>query len=261
MTQLMTILDDIIATKKQYVTYLKTSDYLNSLQDHSFQAISFKQALTVSSLSLIAEVKKASPSKGLINKNFDPVSLANTYDRLGAAALSVLTDEIYFQGHNDYLMAIKKDVSRPILRKDFMIDPIQIKESSLIGADAVLLIAAILSNNQAQELIDCSREYGLDVLCEVHDSDDLVKVSSLKGIDIIGINNRNLKTFDVDMSTSLLLKKQIDEQFDSVICVAESGYDDVDQLDCLRESGFSAVLIGEGLVKNQFMIEYFNNEA
>ena len=179
----------------------------------------------------------------------------------GASALSVLTDERFFQGHNDYLMAIKNHFRLPVLRKDFMIDPIQIKESSLIGADAILLILSILSVNQAQELIDSARQYDLDILCEVHDGDDLDKLSCLNHIDIIGINNRDLKNFDVDLSRSLTMKQQIDDCFDNVICIAESGYDHVDQLDEVIKAGFVAVLIGEGLVKNLNMINYFNNET
>tara|TARA_B100000427_G_scaffold329821_1_gene348175 strand:- start:7290 stop:8063 length:774 start_codon:yes stop_codon:yes gene_type:complete len=257
----MTILHDIVADKKQYVDYLKTSDYLVSLEHYQFDSVSFKDSLLLKGLSLIAEVKKASPSKGVINSDFDPLVIAKSYMRSGASALSVLTDERFFQGHNDYLMAIKNHFKLPVLRKDFMIDPIQIKESSLIGADAILLIVSILSVNQAQELIDCARQYNLDILCEVHDGDDLDKVSCLNHIDIIGINNRNLKNFDVDLSRSLTMKQQIDDCFDDVICIAESGYDQVDQLDKLIKAGFFAVLIGEGLVKNLNMINYFNNET
>ncbi|RAP26046.1 indole-3-glycerol phosphate synthase TrpC [Candidatus Marinamargulisbacteria bacterium SCGC AG-333-B06] len=256
----MTILDDIIAEKKIYVDYLKSSDYLHSLHDRNFTSFSFKQAIAADGVSLIAEIKKASPSKGVINTQFDHLDLAKTYYNAGASVLSVLTDELFFQGHNSYLMDIKESVSIPILRKDFMIDPVQIEESSLLGADAVLLIAAILSSNQLQELIQCSREYGLASLCEVHDLADMEKLVGLADIDMIGINNRNLKTFDVDVNRALLFKEQFDDQFDKVLWIAESGYDRVKQLQSLEDLGFSAVLIGEGLVKSPFMIDYFKYE-
>tara|TARA_Y100001968_G_scaffold333905_1_gene400863 strand:+ start:8502 stop:9269 length:768 start_codon:yes stop_codon:yes gene_type:complete len=254
----MTLLDDIIIEKKRYVEYLKSSDYLTTLQGHVFNSLSFKEAIQSDDLSLIAEVKKASPSKGLINSNFDHLRLAKYYCDLGASALSVLTDKLFFQGDNAYLMDIKQQVSLPVLRKDFMIDPIQIKESSLIGADAILLIVAVLSQNQAQELIDCSKENDLDILLEIHTIHDLEKALCLKGVDIMGINNRNLNSFDVDLATSLVLKKDVDVRCDRVYCVAESGYESVDELEILEDHGFSAVLIGEGLVKNPNMIDYFN---
>tara|TARA_Y100000591_G_scaffold331090_1_gene363948 strand:- start:229 stop:1002 length:774 start_codon:yes stop_codon:yes gene_type:complete len=256
----MTILDDIISEKKAYIQYLKESDYLKSLPAIKFDFYSFKAALASPLLSLIAEVKKASPSKGVINPNFDPVSLAKHYESLGASALSVLTDQRFFQGSNDYLTAIKQQAKLPVLRKDFIIDPIQIKEAHLIGADAILLIAAILTLNQAQELIDCAKNYKLDILFEVHNDDDLEKASLLRGIDILGVNNRNLKSFEVDAKTSLLLKNKWKTRFNHALWVAESGYDSVDQLKILSENDFSAVLIGEGLVKNVNMINYFNNE-
>ena len=256
----MSILETIVEEKRKVVEFLKTSDYLTSIKSNEFKSYSFKDALNKTQLSLIAEVKKASPSKGVINPNFNHKDLALTYYNSGASALSVLTDERFFQGHNSYLMDIKNQIELPVLRKDFIIDPIQVEESAYMGADAILLIAAILSVQQAQELIDCAQEMQLDILLEIHDFNDFEKILALKSVDIIGINNRNLNSFEVDLNTALVLKKEIIKNFSNVCCVAESGYDCDLQLKKLSEEGFSGVLIGEGLVTNKAMIEYFKNE-
>jgi len=175
---------------------------------------------------LIAEVKKASPSKGIIREDFDPVQIAQTYQDNGANCLSVLTDEPYFQGHDDYFKAIHAAVDLPMLRKDFMIDPYQIAESRALGAGCILIIMAALSDVQAAELYQASKEYNMDVLIEVHNEEELERSLSLKP-EMIGVNNRNLKTLNVDTQTSFDLLNKIPG---SALKVAESGLSDAETI-------------------------------
>ena len=198
---------------------------------------------------IIAEIKKASPSKGLIREDFDVAWLARRYQAGGAAALSVLTDEPFFQGSLHNLEIASKSVSLPCLRKDFTVDTYQILEARAHRADAVLLIAAALTNAELNEFARCARETGLDVLVEVHTRDELARVlDSLgeTGADAIGINNRNLKTFEVRLETALELVGQIPA---SVVRVAESGIGIPEDLARLRSAGFDAFLIGESLMR------------
>ncbi|MCB9989154.1 MAG: indole-3-glycerol phosphate synthase TrpC [Rhodospirillales bacterium] len=194
---------------------------------------------------LIAEVKKASPSKGVIRADFDPVEIATTYEQAGATCLSVLTDEPYFQGHDDYLVAVKAAVKIPVLRKDFMIDPYQIYESRALGADCILLIMAALDDVLAKELYDLTHDLGMDVLVEVHDREELDRAIAL-GADMIGINNRNLKTLDVSLQTSYDLR---DDMPDHVLKIAESGIYTNADLTALHTAGFDAFLVGESLMR------------
>lgn len=197
--------------------------------------------------SIIAEVKKASPSKGIIRKDFDPVAIAQTYEISGAACLSVLTDEPYFKGKDGYLSQIHEAVKLPILRKDFMIDPYQIYESRALGADCILLIMAALGDDQAKELYDLSIDLGMDVLVEVHNKEELVRALELKPR-MIGVNNRNLKTLEVDIQTSHDLAKDV---LGDVILVAESGIATHETIRQLQDSGFEAFLIGESLMREE----------
>ena len=196
-------------------------------------------------IAIIAEVKKASPSKGIIRDDFDPVAIAKIYQENGATCLSVLTDEKYFMGKNEYLTSIRKEVDLPILRKDFIIDPYQIWEAKLIGADCILLIMAILSEKQAIELEQTALDIGLSVLIEIHDEEELQKALKLKSR-LIGINNRNLKTFEISLSTSIDLSKKIPQ--DKII-VCESGIFTKADILKMQKISINAFLVGESLMR------------
>ncbi|MDI6802017.1 MAG: indole-3-glycerol phosphate synthase TrpC [Thermodesulfovibrionales bacterium] len=194
---------------------------------------------------LIAEIKKASPSKGLIRKDFDPAKIASIYEEKPVNAISVLTEEDFFQGYLSYIQIVKGITRKPVLRKDFIFDEYQIYESRANHADAILLIAAILEKSQAGEYLPLAKELGLYVLFEVHDEDDLEKALVI-GADIIGINNRDLKTLKIDLSTTLRLKKEIPA---GKIVVTESGIKNRDDVVKLEEAGIDAMLIGTSLME------------
>lgn len=194
---------------------------------------------------IIAEVKKASPSKGVIRENFDPLEIAQAYERGGANALSVLTEPHYFQGKLEYLAGIRRYVSIPLLRKDFIISKYQILEALVYGADFILLIAAALSLKELKELLDYTRHLGMEALVEIHDKTDLTKAIS-SGADIIGINHRNLQTFEMDMELSYKLIPLIPN---GKIIVAESGIYEHGQLKDLNKAGVDAFLVGESLMR------------
>lgn len=196
-------------------------------------------------VNIIAEIKKASPSKGQLAKDLDVVSRARIYEQNGASAISVLTDEKFFEGSLDDLRRIKATVSIPVLRKDFILDPVQVYESRLAGADAILLIAAILEYRELEYLFKLATDLGLGVLVEVHDLAELKKVLPLKPR-VIGINNRDLKTFRVNISNTLMLLPVIPEE---IGVVSESGISSKQDINVLRAAGISAFLIGEALVK------------
>ena len=195
-------------------------------------------------LGLIAEIKKASPSKGLIRPDFDPVYLAKCYKDGKATCLSVLTDMKYFQGHNSFIPLIKEKVNLPILRKDFIIDPWQIKESRSLGADCILLIMAALTLNEALLLEKEAHDFGMDVLVEVHTHEEATIANKLK-TNLIGINNRNLKTMEVDINNSIMIKEYIDPE---KIIVAESGLKTHEDLLLLKKNNITNFLIGESLM-------------
>jgi len=196
---------------------------------------------------LIAELKKASPSKGLIRKDFNPPAIAEIYERSSANAISVLTEQDFFEGSLSFLPAVKKSVSLPLLRKDFIIDDYQIYESRVHGADAILLIAALLDRGQAEEYLHLASELGLHVLFEVHNEEELEKALMVNA-DIIGINNRDLKTLKIDLSTTLRLKKEIPR---GKIVVSESGIGNRGDVEKLIEAGIDAMLIGTALMEAQ----------
>ncbi len=248
----MSVLDQICDKKREHIRVKEAQTPLSDLKaiiEEIPLPCGFKSALTQKktdgSPALIAEVKKASPSKGIIRADFDPVQIAQIYEQSGAACLSVLTDEPYFQGHDDYLKAVKAAVSLPVLRKDFMIAPYQIFESRALGADCVLLIMAALNDSQASELCDIAKALCMDVLVEVHDEEELTRAIALNA-DIIGVNSRNLKTLEVSLDTAFDLLKIIPG---TAIKVAESGIHSHDDLKALHTAGYDAFLVGESLMK------------
>lgn len=245
------ILDEIVEKRKiqlerekaaaDFETVKKAAEKLDR------QCISFKNALAnPDRLSVISEVKKASPSKGLIQPNFDPVKIAKEYETCGADAVSCLTEEHYFQGSSEYFKAIRQAIVLPMIRKDFIIDEYQIYEARLMGADAILLIAAVLDDEKLKRFGDTARSLGLDILAETHDENELERVLALD-FDIIGINNRNLKTFEVTLETTAKLAGMIPE---GKVIVSESGIKDNADMKTVRSYGADAVLIGETLMRS-----------
>lgn len=244
-----TILDKILARKVEEVQANQAKTPLNKLMNLSKVACvprNFAQALQRETVALIAEVKKASPSKGVLIEDFDPVKLGTTYAENGAAAISVLTDVDFFQGSLDYLSQVRGAVKVPVLRKDFIIDPYQVYEARAAEADAVLLIVAALEDALLAELYALIYQLGMTALVEVHNEDEMERALKL-GAKVIGVNNRDLKTFHVDLETTSHLVQMIP---DDVILVAESGIGDAADVLHMGELGAHAVLVGESLVKS-----------
>lgn len=209
---------------------------------------SFKQAISrPGGVNLIAEVKKASPSKGLIRENFDHLAIAEAYTSAGAAAISVLTDRKFFQGSPEFLREIRQVTELPLLRKDFIINPYQIYQARVWGADAVLLITAILSDTELVEYQGLAKELGLDCLVEVHNAEELIRALAA-GASLLGINNRDLKTFRTDLNTTFLLKKLIG--LPNTVVVSESGINTREDVLQLEKAGIQAMLVGEALVRH-----------
>ena len=208
----------------------------------------FKESLLKKDQAVIAEIKKASPSAGIISEDFNPIKKAKEYEDFGASALSILTEEDFFQGSSEYLKEVKAMTSLPILRKDFMVDEYQIYEAKLIGADCILLIASILNDNEIQSFVDLAESLELDYLIEVHDLKELKRVEHFSNA-MIGVNNRNLKTFDVDLNNSINLKKAFNG---NNLFVAESGIKSQDDIDTLKAHDIHVFLIGESLMKGDF---------
>jgi indole-3-glycerol phosphate synthase len=241
------MLNKIIAQKKKEVEQQKRVLPLTRLEERIARQkppLDFALALRGESMRLIAEVKQASPSRGVLCSNFNPVELARTYAQGGAAAISVLTETNYFKGSVDHLAAIREVIELPLLRKDFIFDPYQVYESRAYGADALLLIVTILSQEQLEELLSLSHTLGLRCLVEVHDEDD-VERALLGGAEIIGVNNRDLDTFIVDIDTTCRLRPLIPQ---GKIAVSESGITSQSDIEKLRECGVNAILVGEALV-------------
>ncbi len=246
------ILKNILTYKAEYVAHCKRSISVKEMQ-HRAEDCESKYGFTDSLLrtieegkpGIIAEIKKASPSKGIIRENFKPKEIAKSYDKAGACCLSVLTDIQFFQGSDDYLKQARTACELPIIRKDFMIDPYQIYEAKVIGADAILIIVSALSDMQMQDLVGVSNEIGLDVLVEVHDREELERGMMLR-TPLIGINNRNLHTFDTDLETTLSLLVDV---FHDRTVVTESGIHTQDDVKLMRKNNVNAFLVGEAFMK------------
>jgi indole-3-glycerol phosphate synthase len=236
-------LENILSQKNSELSRLR--ERAGSFQKRSSPKRPFLKSLnTQPHLAIIAEIKKASPSKGLIRHDFDPVAIAAEYEKGGACAVSVLTDEKYFQGHIEHLMAVRETIALPVLRKDFIIDPLQVQETAHSNADAVLLIAEALDASQLIDLYQATLELEIDPLIELHSARQLDKVMKLEP-PAIGINNRDLLTFKVDLATTVELIKHIPKE---VIVVAESGIRGASDARLLRDAGVRALLVGESLM-------------
>ena len=247
----MNILDKICQLKQKEINLLKKE--FKPLKQ-KIQTRGFLKSLLIKNdckFNLIAEIKKSSPSKGLICKKFDPIKIAIDYEKAGAKCLSVLTEKNYFGGNINYISQIKKFVKIPILRKDFIIDEWQIIESYQAGADCILLILAILNDLQLKKFYNLSNKLGMDVICEVHNEEELLRAIKLK-VNCIGVNNRNLKTLSVDKSTFHLLSSKIP---DKTIKICESGLTCNNDLKKFTNSGADAFLIGETLMKSNNIYE------
>lgn len=248
----MTMLDTILATKQREVADRKATTSLSDLHARALAQTpprGFRAALNAKAatgLGLIAEIKKASPSKGLIRADFDPPAHARAYQGGGAACLSVLTDAEYFQGSEDYLIAARAACSLPVIRKDFLVDPWQAIEARAIGADAILLIVAALDDGQMAEIEDAAIGLGMDVLIEVHDAAELDRALKLRSR-LIGVNNRNLKDFTVDFARTYELVGRAPA---GCTFVAESGLGAHDDLAAMAEHGVRCFLVGEALMRH-----------
>ncbi|MEN9204339.1 MAG: indole-3-glycerol phosphate synthase TrpC [Thermostichales cyanobacterium BF4_bins_65] len=246
------ILEKIVWHKEEEVEQLRQRLPLKVLRQRVAEAPpprDFLQALRTSPqpVAIIAEVKKASPSKGILRADFDPVAIAQAYARAGASCLSVLTDETFFQGSGEFLRQIRQQVALPILCKEFILSPYQILWARSLGADAILLIAAILSDADLRYFLKVIQQLGMTALVEVHTQEELERVLQIPGLNLIGINNRDLTSFQVDLETTRRLASQIRNP--ALTLVSESGIDTADQLKWLHSWGVRAALIGEALVK------------
>ena len=248
----MNILDEIVAKTKSKLEEKKQGLSLEELSSkidfENLKETNFKKSLQNKTEAIIAEIKKASPSAGIISDNFDPVLKSKEYESFGASALSILTEEDYFLGNIQYLKDVKATTSLPILRKDFIVDDYQIYESKLIGADCILLIASILNDEELKNFSETADRLKLDYIIEVHDDEELQRVQHFSNA-IIGVNNRNLKTFDVDINNSVELKKIFEGEN---IFIAESGIKSKKDIEYLKRHNINVFLIGESLMKGDF---------
>lgn len=253
----MNILDKIVAHKSEEVKRQQSKVSIEALkQTESFtrKTLSLRQfLLDDSKTGIIAEFKRKSPSRGIINGSADVVKITNAYSTFGASGLSVLTDEKFFGGTKEDLLKARVN-NIPILRKDFMIDAYQFYEAKAIGADIILLIAACLTQQQVKEFTALSKELGLEVLLEIHNEEELEHICD--DVDFVGVNNRNLKTFEVDINTSLQLYPQIPKD---KLAIAESGISNTDAIVTLKQAGFSGFLIGENFMKENDPAEAYKN--
>ena len=246
------ILEQILATKGQEIQHRQAQVPLAELKQRVLEAPKTKgfvsalqQRASQQQAGIIAEIKKASPSKGVIRADFDPVAIAQSYASAGATCLSVLTDEQYFQGHDDYLVQVGQAVTLPLLRKDFTIDDYQVYEARAMGADCILLIVSALSAGQLHQLHELATSLDLDVLIEVHDAAELTTALALEP-KLIGINNRNLKTFSTDLKTTINLLPQIPS---GVTVVTESGISQIEDVQLMQQHEVFCFLVGEAFMR------------
>ena len=248
----MNILDQIVAkTKfklKEKKQGLSIEELISKLDFQNLKESNFKKSLENKTEAIIAEIKKASPSAGIISENFDPILKAKEYESFGVSALSILTEEDYFLGNIQYLKDIRANTSLPILRKDFIVDDYQIYESKLIGADCILLIASILNNDELKVFSETAEKLKLDYIIEVHNEEELHRIENFSSA-IIGVNNRNLKTFEVDINNSIKLKKIFKEDN---IFISESGIKSKKDIQELQQHNINVFLIGESMMKGDF---------
>lgn len=254
----MNILEQIIETKKEELVKLKRDFTLSQFRDSEFfekKSLDFKNAISnKEKISIISEIKKASPSKGLIRKNFNHLEIADAYFECGTDAVSILTDENYFMGSINFLKDIARIKAAPLLRKEFIINEYQVYESKSAGADAILLISEVLSASQIKELTLAANEIGLEVLLELHSKLMLDKIDfSINKI--IGINNRNLEDFSVDLNSTKDISLMLPED---VICVSESGINSENDIDFVKQTKAKAVLVGEHFMRVENIKTVFN---
>ena len=246
------ILKRILATKHREIAERSASAPIATLQEQAHHVspprgfvAALRRRVQQGGLGVIAEIKKASPSKGVIREDFDVVEIARAYEAGGASCLSVLTDSEYFQGHEVFLTQARSACSLPVIRKDFIVDPYQVMEARAIGADCILLIVAALDDEQLASLHAAAREQGMDVLVEVHDGDELERALRLD-LDLVGINNRNLRTFDTSLQTTLDLLARVP---DGCMVVTESGIHTRADVELMRDHDVHAFLVGEAFMR------------
>ena len=245
------MLEKIVAKTKERLIEAKSKKSLDELKEEASKLeisedFPFKEALKDPEIAIIAEVKRASPSKGLIAEDFDYIEIAKDYEQAGASAISVLTEPYFFQGSNDFLREISENVLIPLLRKDFTIDEYMIYEAKLLGASAILLIVSILDDDQLKEYLDLAHNLGLSAIVETHDATE-IETAMNAGTGIIGVNNRNLADFTVDIENSINLRGLVSED---IIFISESGIKTAEDVTRLKENNVDAVLIGETLMKS-----------
>ena len=248
MSILQKIVENTETNLAQKKAELSLEQIKTALDDLHLPRGRFKDNISNKDEAIIAEIKKASPSAGVISEDFDPIKKAIEYEAFGASALSILTEEDFFMGSVSYLKDVKNITNLPILRKDFMIDEYQIYESKLIGADCILLIASILSDQQIKDFINISQQLELDYLIEVHDENELRRVEHFEDA-LIGVNNRNLKTFEVDLDNSVRLRNAFKQKN---IFIAESGIKSREDINYLKLNNIKVFLIGESLMRGSF---------
>ena len=245
---MMNILEKIIAAKKPQIDKLKESLPVSQLEKSVYferNTLSLPEFILVKSPGIIAEFKRKSPSKPNINLVADPKIITKEYEKAGASALSILTDELFFGGKNTDISSVRNEIEIPILRKDFIFDEYQVLEAKSIGADAILLIAAVLSKEEVKKLARLASSLNLSVLLEVHQEEELEKLC--EGIDVVGVNNRNLKSFEVSLENSLEIVDKIPAEF---VKISESGIKNIEDIEFLFQAGFQGFLIGESFMKN-----------
>lgn len=257
------MLEKIVAKTEERLVESKRNKSLDQLKEEISKLdindeFPFKKALKDPEIAIIAEVKKASPSKGLIAEDFDYIKIAKDYEQAGASAISVLTEPYFFKGSNDYLKEIAENVAIPILRKDFTIDEYMIWEAKSLGASAILLIVSILEDVQLKRYLDLAHDLGLSAIVETHDANE-IRTAIDAGAEIIGVNNRNLADFTVDIENSINLRRLVS---DDIIFISESGIKTAEDVRRLKENNVDAVLIGETLMRSndkKAMIEELKN--